>query len=745
MLIKNPLKMNNWEISKFLTIIFAIQISVLGLIGLDLIGLKIPFLREFLSVIYIIFVPGILILRTLKLHEFSSIETLLFTVGLSIVTLMFMGFFINLIYPFLGISKPISLFPIIITLSSFVLLMSILSYFIDRDFNNPSYIEFNISSQVLFLCIMPILSILGSTYFYFYNKSTITLFMLLLVSLTVLLIGFKKFITPKYYPLAIVVISISLLYHTWLISPFVFGRDIISELSTSKFVLVNSYWNFNTPLNMNYILPQNANAMLIISNFPPIISIIGNININNVYNIIFPLIISLTPLGLYELFKKQTNKQIAFLSAFLFITMGFYNVVLISVKQSMATFFIVLLLLCLIRKNNMKISVLSILFLISIVTCHYGTTYLLLFILSVALIIDLLTKKIKPNNFLLSKFKIFDFNSETKNKINFTIVILFLTITLGWYIYVSNGHVFETLVNIGNHISSSIYDEFLNSKSTEGLGLVLTDPTTISGYFYKAIILMIQGFIFLGIFWVFFKDKMKFKPEFIFMAIPALLLNIFSVIIPNFSRVIYTPRMYDITLVFLAPFALIGGIYFFDKIKISKISKKSGNGIKILSIILVSLFLLEVGAVKEIVNEPGISIPLSKERMMNSNIVHKSTFYSDYAIFEQNYYSVTWLSNNKINATIYSDQPSSKALSSYNVNLMLNWQEYSPPIEISQGDVVKLRKLNYFYLSYSNIKGGLWLNHIKSKNNPRKIQDIQPLLNNQNKIYSNGGSDIYVI
>lgn len=743
MLIKNPLKMNNWEISKFLTIIFAIQILVLGLIGLDLIGLKIPFLREFVSVIYIIFVPGILILRTLKLHNFSSIETLLFTVGLSIVTLMFMGFFINLIYPFIGISKPISLFPIIITLSSFVLLMSILSYFIDRDFNNPSYIEFNISSQVLFLCIIPILTILGSTYFYFYNKSIITLFMLLLVSVIVLLIGFKKFITQKYYPLAILVISISLLYHTWLISPFVFGRDIISELSISNFVLVNSYWNFNTPLEMNYILPPNANAMFIISTFPPIMSIIGNININNVYNIIFPLIISLIPLGLYELFKKQTSKQIAFLSAFLFITMGFYNVVLISVKQSMATFFIVLLILCLIRKKNMKISVLSVLFLISIVTCHYGTTYLFLFILSVALIIDLLTRKIKPNNILLSKFKIFDFNS--KNKINFTIVILFLTITLGWYIYVSNGHVFDTLVNIGNHISSSIFDDFLNSKSTEGLGLVLTDPTTISGYFQKAIILIIQGFIFLGIFWVFFKDKIKFKPEFIFMAIPALLLNIFSVIIPNFSSVIYTPRMYNITLVFLAPFALIGGIYFFNKIKISKISKKSGNAIKILSVILVSLFLLEVGAVKEIVNEPGISIPLSKERMMNSNMVHKSTFYSDYDIFEQNYYSVNWLSNNKINTTIYSDYPSSKALSSYNINLMLNWREYFPSDYFNRVGKLTYKKSNYVYLSYSNIKGGIWLNQIIDYNNPRKIQDMEYSLSNLNKIYSNGGSEIYII
>lgn len=746
MLMKNPLKINDWEIKKFLTIIFVVQISLLGSIGLDLIGLKIPFLRELIAVIYLIFVPGFLILRILRLHKLSNIETLLFSVGLSITTLMFIGFLINVFYPFVGISNPISLLPLITTLTILVLLMSILSYLIDRNFADPSYIELNISPQFLFLCILPLMSILGSTVFYFYNKSMISILMIMIIVLIVLLIAFKKFITPKYYPLTIIVISISLLYHTWLISPFIFGRDIFTELSISNFVISNSYWNVNNiPLNLKYILPPNTSTMLITSIFAPIVTIIGNINLNNVYNIIFPLLISLTPLGLYELFKKQTNKQIAFLSVFLFVIMGFYNVVLISVKQSMATFFIVLLLLCFIRKNDKKTALLTILFLISIVTSHYGTTYLFLFIFIFALLLIVLIQNPKINN-LISKFKFINlnFNKSYKSRINLTLVVLFLTFTLAWYIYVSQSHVFWSILNIGQHIITSIYGEFLSPESTEGLGLILTDPLTISGYFDKAIMLMIQFFILLGVLYVFLKDKMKFKVEFMFMAIPSLLLDIFAVIVPSFSSAIYTPRLYNLTLVFLAPFALIGGIYFFGKIKILMRSWTSGNSIKVLSVILVTLFLLEVGAVKEIVNEPGISIPLSKERMMSSDMKHKSTLYSDYDTFEQNYYSVNWLSNTKVNYVIFSDQPSAKAISTYNINLMLNWQEYFPSDYFNRVGKLNYNKSSYLYLSYSNIKGELWLNQIIDKNNPRMIQKMTPLFNNLNEIYSNGGSDVYI-
>jgi uncharacterized membrane protein len=141
MQIDNPLQMNDWEIKKFLKVVLAIQLAMWGVIGLDAVGLQIPILRQLIGFIYLSFIPGIIILRILKLHKLGNIQTLLYTVGLSIATLMFTGLLMNTIYPFIGITRPISITPLIITISAVVLVLCVISYVRDKDFSDPNYID----------------------------------------------------------------------------------------------------------------------------------------------------------------------------------------------------------------------------------------------------------------------------------------------------------------------------------------------------------------------------------------------------------------------------------------------------------------------------------------------------------------------------------------------------------------------------------------------------------------------------
>ncbi|OYT53597.1 MAG: hypothetical protein B6U72_05205, partial [Candidatus Altiarchaeales archaeon ex4484_2] len=103
MQINNPLQINDWEIKKFFKIVLVIQLMMWGAIGLDAIGLQIPIIRQFIGFIYLAFIPGIILLRILRLHKLGNIETIVYAVGLSLATLMFTGFFMNMIYPFFGI------------------------------------------------------------------------------------------------------------------------------------------------------------------------------------------------------------------------------------------------------------------------------------------------------------------------------------------------------------------------------------------------------------------------------------------------------------------------------------------------------------------------------------------------------------------------------------------------------------------------------------------------------------------
>ena len=100
MQINNPLQINDWEIKKFLEVTIAIQLAMWSVIGLNVIGSHISIIRPLIGFIYLTFIPGIIILRILKLHKLGNIETLLYTVGLSIATLMFTGLFMNTVYPF---------------------------------------------------------------------------------------------------------------------------------------------------------------------------------------------------------------------------------------------------------------------------------------------------------------------------------------------------------------------------------------------------------------------------------------------------------------------------------------------------------------------------------------------------------------------------------------------------------------------------------------------------------------------
>lgn len=125
--------MNDWEFGKFLKVIIAIQVAMFALMGLAVLGLNIPGLRQVVGFIYLSFVPGVIILRILKIHRLSTIETLLYSVGLSIVFLMFTGVLMNALYPRIGISRPISTIPLTITMGIIILIMCALAYRRDKD------------------------------------------------------------------------------------------------------------------------------------------------------------------------------------------------------------------------------------------------------------------------------------------------------------------------------------------------------------------------------------------------------------------------------------------------------------------------------------------------------------------------------------------------------------------------------------------------------------------------------------
>jgi len=249
MQIPNPLTILDWEIKAFLKAVFSVQLAVFIFVGLGTIGFDVPVVRALICFVYLTFVPGLVVLRALKLHGLNVIESYLYTVALSIAMVMFIGLLADTILPTFGFLHPLSLLPTLTIISAFVLSGCFISYKTDAGFSAPSVANFKsvLSPAGLFLCLIPFLAILGTYLVNYYQNSIVLMCMILLIGILVVLIGFDK-IPRVLYPLSIVVIALSLLFHNSLISSYpTGGGDIGTEFAASLAVLINRYWDPTAP------------------------------------------------------------------------------------------------------------------------------------------------------------------------------------------------------------------------------------------------------------------------------------------------------------------------------------------------------------------------------------------------------------------------------------------------------------------------------------------------------------------
>lgn len=721
----NFLQPNELDIRKFLKLVLSIQLAIIGFIGLDIFGFQIPILKEVTAIIYLIFIPGILILRILRIKGLSNIENLVFTIGLSIASLMFIGFLMNLIYPLIGIKNPISLIPLTITISTVVMLFSIFCYFRDKNssnsvFNNITLPNKYLSAPALFLYLLPFLSIFGTYILNYYGYNLIQMILIVLICITTLLIGFDKFIPKKLYPLAIFVISISLLFHRSLISMYLNGWDINTEYYFSNLVVTNSYWD--SSLYFNY------NSMLSIAIFAPIISIISGIDLVWIFKIIYPLLFTLVPIGLYKIFQKQTNNKIAFLSCiFLIFISSFYAELTALAKQMTGEIFLVAFVLVLINEklDGMKKSFLLIIFSISLIVAHYGLSYIFMILLILTYLILILSPTlVKVKNIIYSRFGYDSISFSSKSMpLSSTFMLLFFIFLLTWYIYMSSSSLFDSAVHIGNQITSSIFSELLNPQFVEGARYIQSDLTplhTISKYLH----LITQFFIGIGIITLALKsEKFKFKQEFIALALASFLMLFASIIVPYFSNTLGTSRIYHIDMLFLAPFCIIGFISIFKVItKILRRSWPSKNALKVISIFLVIFLLFNTEVVYQITGDNPKSISL------NTNV--------DYPSFDsQENFGAKWIMALKTENSIYADN--------YMVLLLFNYDINSKVIpHYFKG----IPDRGYVFLGKYNVQNGKirLVEYQAARNIKSEYINTNQLIENKNELYDNGKAQVFL-
>lgn len=719
---------------KFIIIVISIQLLVLGTIGLDIIGLNVSLIRQIVSIIYLTFIPGILILRLLRLYDLNPIEYLLYSIGLSISFLMFSGLLINTLYPFIGVTNPLSGLNIIFSILFFTSIMVILLYRYDhqnKDSQNDSrHITLKDILYFSLLILVLLTSVLGAYQLNSYNDNLLLFLLITLLILLLILICFD--IIKRLYPVTIYMITLSVLYSISFISKYLTGYDIHIEHYFYRLAEINSIWNSYVP-GIDY-RSLNVNAMLSVTILPLIYNKFLNIGGIEIFKIIFPFIFAFSYVGLYCIYTKLMDNKRAFFSVILSISfIYFISFEMISLaRQMIAQLFFVLILMLMLNKeiSQVKKHSLFIIFAFSLIVSHYGLSYIYMFILISIFIIKYIFNIYKETGFF-----------------NKNIILCYIVFSISWYIYASNSSAFNSIIIIGNHIVSNM-TEFFSTGTRETNVLMATglrSPGYISfeRYIHQWIQIATQLFILIGCS-ILFLTRNNFERDYIMFLPMSLGLVFASILLPYFSReTMNMTRLYQITLMILSPAFIVGGEAFFGKLLNIRCIFKSSicrhMTLKLLVIfVLIPYFAFNSGLIYEITKDEPNLTPLGIERIKTiGNNMSKSSLYDAY-ITEQDAMGANWLANHRnIDWNIYAP------INGYSI---FSYTKSNNNIVIIKNDT-KFRKYSYIYSTYVNIHDDIFnydigIGKLKIINYDELLGKIPTL---KDRIYDNEGSQTFLL
>jgi len=643
----------NWPKKQLLYLDLFFIVSLFSISYIDNSILSLSYLRAFFWLLFLLFIPGLHLLRFLKIQNLDFLGIILFSLGFSLAILMGVGFFLNFVIHLFSWGYPFSVnyifFAYVFILCLFLSYEYLISLLVKKEEKIQSDFinwELNLLPSSLLLLLLPLLAIIGTYLFNYYNINQITLIFLLLSSLLPIIVGYGK-LPQHQYPFAIFMLSLSLLLHRALLSNYIWGWDIHVEYYIIKDIINTGFWD--------YSIPNQLYSMLSLVIIGPILTSVINLDPMWVIKLLYPIIFSILPVGIYYFGSKITSKDIAFFSSILCIAIHpFYLDMLQLARQQIAELFLVLFLAMLLccEISKAKRIFFATVFICGIISSHYGLATIMILVLTMGVFLIYLNKLFERWN--VDQYLHINLLNDTSVKINgmlkfkqktcaniintiffpFTIIFYF-----SWSIYLSSGHFFYEIVRISDNIYSVIFYEFGSATGSEGLRIAentmavqnLTHQiTTILNYF--TIFGVIVGLLY---FTLFFRKRYI---EFWAICSSFFIILIFTLIIPRFSEQLNFIRFYQIALIPLSLISIIGlsiTIYFIYSTFQPTVKF---NHIKFLGVFFMFFILFNTGFIYEILNDNSNSISLNKnlDYPLYSDSEVQGLLWADNNIIERN-------------------------------------------------------------------------------------------------------------
>lgn len=761
---------NDWEVKKCLAVCSGLLLVTLALIELGNLGFDMPGLRQLSALLFLALVPGILILRVLKIHNVGVIESLLYSVGLSIAFVMVIGVILNFTLPLISALHPIATFPLLIAITIAIVILGVLVYKRDKAFISSEKIEREVETKVgtdgklnpfLLAILLPLLVVLGVGLVNSYQNNTVLLVFIFIVAIMVGLIAFNKLIPESVYPFLLVMMAIALLYQTTLLSTYLVGSDIHVEYYYAKLVLGGGYWDAS--------IASAINSCLSIVILGPVYSLFLNMDVVWLFKIIYPLFFCLVPLTIFYICRLQMGGRYAFLAAFFFISlpMFFMDMPQLVRQQISELFFVLVILLMVERKLKLvQRTVLVLIFSFGVIVSYYGlgTGYVIGYLTLGMLVLIIIKSRLgrtvwqwiigKSNSLPDDLSSAGAFNKKTIAVIiGVSLVFMFL-----YYGVVASGAgasgirvttgIAQSVIKGGGSLLNSLTKEPL-VKTAIGLDFLMASSF---GKVWRVLQYLVEICFILGFIRLIFRPASlgKLKAEYISLIIVSALILLAIFVLPSWSEKMGVTRIWQITLLIISPLFLFGGETILLGItKLLRVLRKGFISVRTrldyqaftwfpVIVILLPYFIFNSGAVFELgrsqttnfIDVP-YSIALSTHRLDLNTVFTR-----------QDIAAASWLCKvSKEEASVYVDDHSGK--------LFVNQIDFPCKTAGITYDIPNIGSTGYVYLRAWNVQnkevtfatGYATRQSVSFEDLPR----FQQIIEGADRIYSNGGAQVLLL
>jgi uncharacterized membrane protein len=382
------------------------QLGVIAAWMLTCLLLPAGFWHQIISLAYLIFAPGYLLLKAIGGRHYkyqqNVAKVLFYSVGLSLISLMLIGLLLNQTYTLLGFVQPLSLKPLTYSIAASSAVLAVIGTLRQPKVKLPLP---NLKLKPLLkrlavwlgFLILPLLAVGGATTLNNGGSAWLALLVMFAIAASFILAVCQRSMT-RHYPIMLYSVGLALLLGTSMRGWNITGHDIMQEYQVFQLTLKHSAWH------MNYY--QDAyTACLSITILPTILTRLTGIKDIYIYKFVFQLCFALIGPIMYSTLRDYVSKRTALLASLVFITFPvFLTDITMLNRQEVAILCLALAVQVALDKawRGRAKSLLSLIFLLGMVLSHYSTSYIAVASLLTALIIDRLWRWLSRRRLLKS-------------------------------------------------------------------------------------------------------------------------------------------------------------------------------------------------------------------------------------------------------------------------------------------------------------------------------------------------------